>query len=100
LTQGLHFVLKNKNRLYKPSTSKDKWSSNAEIVIEPLLCSDNTDPLLTSQCFTSNAQATIIVASGNNFMVEFGNKLTLKNIIFDFVDSLSSAAITNPLTSA
>jgi hypothetical protein len=33
-------------------------------------------------------------------MVEFGNKLTLKNITFDFVDSLSSTAITNPLASA
>lgn len=96
LTQGTHYVLKNKNRIYKPQISKDNWSEGSEIEIEPLLCSDNTDPSLSAVCYSPNTQAKIVVASGNSFSIDFGNKLTLRNLIIDFVDSLSTISLTNP----
>lgn len=44
-------------------------------------------------CFTTG-KAKVLVQTGSLFTIEYGNKLTLQNVEFDFVESMTTNEIT------
>lgn len=88
---GSHYMTNNINH-YDYSRSKgDKYSYNKRILIQPAFCGQtyglHTFGSFDSDCIQSGEQITVYYKMANSFYFLVPNSLTIKNVIFDAIDS-------------